>query len=63
MLVETPAGEWYTTHLGSRPLTTYGNCSLGRETFIQPVTWTKDGWPELDTFDKNPQMQVKAPVG
>ncbi len=61
MLVETPSGEWYTTHLGSRPLTTYGNCCLGRETFIQPVAWTKEGWPQLDTPDKKPQMEVKAP--
>lgn len=42
----TPTGEWYTTHLGSRPLGQRGNCPLGRETFLQKVEW-KDGWPRL----------------
>ena len=42
----TPGGEWYTTHLASRPLTKQGHCPLGRETYLQKVEW-KDGWPQL----------------
>ncbi len=42
----TSTGEWYTTHLGSRPLGRRGNCPLGRETFLQKVEW-QEGWPQL----------------
>ncbi|MGJ1318070.1 family 43 glycosylhydrolase [Sphingobacterium spiritivorum] len=59
----TPDGEWYTTHLGSRPLTTKGNCPLGRESFIQKVRWNADGWPELDNKTGIPEMHVPAPAG
>ncbi|XVU27967.1 glycoside hydrolase family 43 protein [Actinoplanes sp. CA-054009] len=47
-LVETPAGEWFLAHLTSRPLGTRGRSILGRETAIQRVTWTGDGWPRID---------------
>ena len=45
-MFSTPGGEWYTTHLASRPLTKQGYCPLGRETYLQKVEW-KDGWPQL----------------
>ncbi|WP_238008692.1 glycoside hydrolase family 43 protein [Dactylosporangium sp. AC04546] len=47
-LVETPAGEWYLAHLAGRPLTPRGRCVLGRETALQRVTWTDDGWPRVE---------------
>lgn len=47
-LVETPGGEWYLAHLTARPYTPLGRCVLGRETAIQPVRWTPDGWPRVD---------------
>ncbi|WP_279384049.1 hypothetical protein [Lentilactobacillus kisonensis] len=31
-------------HLSARPLPGTTNCTLGRETSIQKVVWTKDGW-------------------
>lgn len=44
-LVETPDGEWYMAHLCSRPV---DRCSiLGRETAIQNIEWTEDGWYRL----------------
>jgi xylan 1,4-beta-xylosidase len=43
-LVETPAG-WWAVCLGIRPVS--GNHHLGRETFLVPVTWTRDGWPVM----------------
>ncbi|MGW3373449.1 glycoside hydrolase family 43 protein [Streptomyces hydrogenans] len=46
-LVETPAGEWYLAHLTARPLTPRGACVLGRETALQRVEWTPEGWPRL----------------
>ncbi len=60
-LFTTPQGEWYTTHLGSRPLVPYGPCPLGRETFIQKVLWNEQGWPELENGDILPSEKVKAP--
>ncbi|MEU0557115.1 glycoside hydrolase family 43 protein [Dactylosporangium sp. NPDC006015] len=47
-LVETPDGEWFFAHLTGRPLSPRGRCVLGRETAIQRVTWTDDGWPRID---------------
>ncbi|KAF2776982.1 glycoside hydrolase family 43 protein [Streptomyces sp. OM5714] len=47
-LVATPDDEWYLAHLMARPLGPLGPCVLGRETAIQRVEWTADGWPRLD---------------
>ncbi|WP_436529092.1 glycoside hydrolase family 43 protein [Actinoplanes sp. HUAS TT8] len=48
-LVETPGGEWFLAHLAARPLSRpRGRCILGRETAIQRVTWTEDGWPRIE---------------
>ncbi|MFE5258632.1 glycoside hydrolase family 43 protein [Streptomyces coelicoflavus] len=46
-LVSTPDDEWYLAHLMARPLSPLGPCVLGRETAIQRVEWTADGWPRL----------------
>ncbi|MFD7962926.1 glycoside hydrolase family 43 protein [Streptomyces zaomyceticus] len=46
-LVETPGGAWYLAHLTARPLTPRGACVLGRETALQRVEWTAEGWPRL----------------
>jgi xylan 1,4-beta-xylosidase len=47
-LVETPAGDWYMAHLTARPYRD-GNdrCVLGRETAIQRIEWSEDGWPRV----------------
>jgi xylan 1,4-beta-xylosidase len=47
-LVSTPDGEWFLAHLVGRPYTPLGRCVLGRETAIQRVTWSPDGWPRVD---------------
>ena len=43
--VETQAGEWWATFLGTRP---YGpdEYNIGRETFLLPVSW-QDDWPVI----------------
>jgi xylan 1,4-beta-xylosidase len=48
-LVETPAGDVYMVYLCGRPLHNRGRCTLGRETAIQPMRWSDDGW--LRTLD------------
>jgi xylan 1,4-beta-xylosidase len=50
-LVDTPAGEWYVAHLCARPLEPDHRSVLGRETAIQKVEWTEDGWLRLTTGD------------
>ena len=47
-LVETPTGEWYVAHLCARPLEPDRRSVLGRETAIQQVEWTDDGWLRAD---------------
>lgn len=47
-LVETPAGDWYMAHLTARPYRDgAARCVLGRETAIQRVEWSEDGWPRV----------------
>lgn len=59
-LFSTPNGEWYTTHLASRPLKQLGDCPLGRETFLQKVEWI-DGWPQLANGTSLPSEFVSIP--
>lgn len=60
-LVETHNGEWYMAHLCGRPIPSRGRCILGRETAIQKVKWTQDGWLRLDTGGNKPFVKVPAP--
>ncbi|WP_078856646.1 glycoside hydrolase family 43 protein [Streptomyces sp. NBRC 109706] len=61
-LVSTPTGEWYLAHLCARPLTPGGRCVLGRETAIQRVAWTDDGWPRLADGGRQPHEYVTVPA-
>jgi len=60
-LVETQTGQTYLVHLCGRPLRNRGRCTLGRETAIQPMVWSDDGW--LRTVDGAgvPYCEVAAP--
>lgn len=60
-LVETQNGEWYLAHLCGRPLPSRGRCTLGRETAIQKMQWTDDGWIRLENGCNKPQVIVPAP--
>lgn len=45
-LVQLKDGSWWAVCLGIRPQN--GKFQhLGRETFLAPITWTKDGWPKV----------------
>jgi xylan 1,4-beta-xylosidase len=63
-LVQTPAGEWYLVHLASRPLVVgdQRRCTLGRETCLQQVIWSDDGWLRLAQGGTRPLVEVLAPM-
>jgi xylan 1,4-beta-xylosidase len=61
-LVETQNGETYMVYLCGRPLRNRGRCTLGRETAIQPMTWSEDGWLRTTDGLGIPQTEVRAPV-
>ncbi|KAJ9130835.1 Xylosidase/arabinosidase [Pleurostoma richardsiae] len=45
-LFQDGTGAWWAVVLGVRNHA--GRYPLGRETFLTPVTWPKDGWPRVD---------------
>jgi xylan 1,4-beta-xylosidase len=61
-LVETQDGETYMVYLCGRPLRNRGRCVLGRETAIQKMVWSEDGW--LRTLDGQgiPTLETPAPA-
>jgi len=44
-LFEDQHGRWWLVCLGVRNFGRILQLTLGRETFLTPVTWTEDGWP------------------
>ncbi|MBU3803641.1 MAG: family 43 glycosylhydrolase [Candidatus Cellulosilyticum pullistercoris] len=56
--VMTQNGEWYMVYLCGRPLE--GRTLLGRETAMDPITWTADGWPIVNHL-KGPSVLQKKP--
>lgn len=62
-LVETPTGEWYITHLMSRPLKNKLLNPLGRETSIQKMIWTDDEWLEMADGSNIAKMEVEGISG
>lgn len=47
---------------GSRPFTPELRCTLGRETCIQPMRWTDDGWLRAADGGKLPVIEVAEPA-
>ena len=62
-IVQTPTGEWYLVHLASRPVLARGErrSMLGRETCLQRVRWTPDGWLRLADGGYWPHEVVDLP--
>lgn len=71
-LVETQRGEWYIAHLCGRPLprrnppdaARFALCRryiLGRETALQRVVWTEDGWLRLANGTNVPDKTLPDP--
>lgn len=46
--IDLPNGETWLVHLVSRPFVPELRCTLGRETAIQRMKWTEDGWLRLE---------------
>ncbi len=57
-LVETQDGRWFMVYLCGRTIGD-GYSILGRETALDPVTWTADGWPIVNSLKGPSAMQVK----
>jgi xylan 1,4-beta-xylosidase len=62
-LVETQNGQWYMAHLCSRPINKDGEMRsvMGRETALQKMKWTSDGWLHIENDSNRPQVNVPAP--
>ncbi len=60
-LVDTPDGEWYVAHLCARPVGPDHRSVLGRETALQQVEWTDDGWLRLTAGGTLPRLTTPAP--
>jgi xylan 1,4-beta-xylosidase len=60
-LVETQNGETYLVHLCGRPIRNRGRCTLGRETAIQKMAWSQDGWLRTADGEGVPRVEVAAP--
>lgn len=71
-LVDTPDGQWYAVHLCGRALSNRNpgdakrfpgerRYTLGRETAIQKMEWTKDGWLRLVNGGKLLDVMVEVP--
>ena len=56
--VSTQNGEWYMVYLCGRPIE--DKTILGRETAMDPITWTADGWPIVNGL-KGPSVRQKKP--
>lgn len=56
--VQTQNGEWYMVYLCGRKLGE-GYSMLGRETALDPITWTADGWPIVNNLDGPSALQIK----
>jgi xylan 1,4-beta-xylosidase len=61
-LIQTLSSEWYLAHLCSRPVGKERRCILGRETAIQQVVWSADGWLRLAAGGTRPQVEVLVPT-
>jgi xylan 1,4-beta-xylosidase len=60
-LVETQSGETYMVYLCGRPLKNRGRCTLGRETAIQPMIWSSDGWLRTEEGQGLAASRARAP--
>lgn len=60
-LVELEDGTWWMVHLGVR-CSFYQKQHLGRETFLVPMEWTPDGWPQVRGGSRRTPVESEAPA-
>lgn len=58
-LIQTQNGTWYAVYLGCRPYEG-DHYNIGRETFLNPVSWTSDGWPVI--LKEKEEVQYRYPL-
>jgi xylan 1,4-beta-xylosidase len=61
-LVVGPDNKWWAVFLGVRPYEGRYS-SMGRETFLLPLSWTKDGWPSILPRGKRVPLNGTPPAG
>jgi hypothetical protein len=61
-LAGAQTGETFMVYLCGRPLRNRGRCTLGRETAIQPMAWSPDGWLRTTTGEGIPTIEAPAPL-
>lgn len=59
--VDLPNGETYLVHLCARPFVPELRCTLGRETAIQKMVWTEDGWLRMADGSNLAKVEVEEP--
>ncbi|MEM7359042.1 MAG: glycoside hydrolase family 43 protein [Pseudomonadota bacterium] len=59
--VEDESGTPWLVHLASRPLPGTDRCPLGRETALQQMVWTDEGWLRKAEDGITPDLQTKIP--
>ena len=57
-----PDGNWWSIFLACRPYAP-NRWATGRETFLLPVTWTDDGWPQILPPGERVPYIVPSPRG
>lgn len=59
--VDLPNGQTYLVHLCARPFVPELRCTLGRETAIQQMRWTEDGWLRMASGGNLALLEVPEP--
>ncbi len=59
--VDLPNGETYLVHLTARPFVPELRCTLGRETAIQKMKWSEDGWLRMADGSSLAKVEVPEP--
>lgn len=59
--VELPNGETWMVYHCARPFFPELRCTLGRETAIQKMLWTQDGWLRSAEVGNQPKGEVREP--
>ena len=59
--VTLPDGTAYLVHLTARPFVPELHCTLGRETAIQKMKWTEDGWLRMADDSNLAKLEVEEP--
>ncbi len=57
--VSTPDGRWYMVYLCGRKVE--GKTVMGRETALDPIVWTGDGWPMVNSL-RGPSCLQRKPL-